>query len=68
MISLIRMDALDPNAYAAFQVSHDLKDVVQRVLSKLEDGGGDAKPGLTRGLSIRLSLMTAVKPMLVGGA
>lgn len=60
------LDALDPNAYAAFQVSHDLKGVVKRVLSKGEEVGG-AKPGMTKGLSIRVSLMTPVKPMLVSG-
>lgn len=62
------LDALDPNAYKAFQVSQDLKDVVGRVLSR-SDEGGEAKggvPALKKSLSVRLSLMTAVKPMLVG--
>ena len=63
-LSFNRMDALDPNAYAAFQVSHDLEDVVQRVLSKSEEGTG-GKPGLTKELSVRVTLMTPVKPMLV---
>ena len=29
---LSRLDALDPNAYAAFQASNDLRDVVDRVM------------------------------------
>ena len=58
------LDALNPTAYAAFQVSQDLKDVVERSVSN--SGGGSAKPGMTKSLSIRLSLMTPVKPMLVG--
>ena len=63
-----RLDALDPNAYAAFQASHDLQDVVDRVLGRggASGAGGDgAMPTLKKGLSIRASLMTPVKPMLV---
>ena len=56
------LDALDPNAYAAFQASRDLRDVVERVV---ENRGG--KPGLGKKLSVRASLMTPVLPMLVGG-
>lgn len=60
------MDALDPNAYAAFQASHDLQDVVDRVLGRGGASGGDgATPTLKKGLSVRASLMTPVKPMLV---
>ena len=62
------LDALDPNAYAAFQASHDLEDVVDRVLGRggASGGGGDgATPTLKKGLSVRASLMTPVKPMLV---
>ena len=63
------MDALDPNAYAAFQASHDLRDVVDRVLSASGEGeegeGGGRKPGMKKNLSIRATLMTPVKPMLV---
>ena len=66
IISFFSLDALDPNAYSAFQVSHDLKDVVDRVLSRGQGEGGGAKPGLSKSLSIRISLMTPVKPMLVG--
>jgi DNA ligase-3 len=54
------MDALGPNAYQAFQVSRDLKDVVARV-DKLDSNG---KPGMKKDLSIKVNLMTAVKPML----
>ena len=61
--SSLSLDALDPNAYAAFQVSQDLKDVVERVMTRGSSGG--AKPGLSKSLSIRVSLMTPVKPMLV---
>ncbi|GFO42469.1 DNA ligase [Plakobranchus ocellatus] len=62
------LDGLDPNAYAAFQASRDLRDVVNRV-SKNQAGtsGGDAgegKPALKKGLSVRASLMTPVLPML----
>ena len=50
------------NAYAAFQASNDLKDVVERVMG---GAGGVTKPGLKKGLSIRANIMTPVKPMLV---
>ena len=63
------LDALDPNAYAAFQASHDLQDVVDRVLGRGGASGGTggdgATPTLKKGLSVRASLMTPVKPMLV---
>ena len=61
------LDGLEPNAYAAFQASRDLKDVVQRVLKNRVDAGGQngGKPGLTKRLSIKASLMTPVLPMLV---
>lgn len=52
------LDAVAPNAYAAYQVSLDLKDVVTRVAQLNE------KPGLKKDLSIRIKLMTPVKPML----
>ncbi|CAB3976556.1 DNA ligase 3 [Paramuricea clavata] len=53
------LEALDPNAYAAFHASHNLQDVVERCLKKSED-----VPGLTRTLSIKTRVMTPVKPML----
>ncbi len=54
-----RLEALDPNAYAAFHASHNLQDVVERCLKKSED-----IPGLSRSLSIKTRVMTPVKPML----
>ena len=69
MIVLIcRLDALDKNAHAAYQASSDLRDVVERCLAR-KDGAGSSSdsgaPKLKRDLSIRASLMTPVKPMLV---
>ena len=60
------LDALDPNAYAAFQASNDLADVVQRCLKKKQTKPVGALPGMSKKLSIRATLMTPVKPMLVG--
>lgn len=56
----IILDGLDANAYAAFQASRDLKDVVERVM----EGKDESKPGMSKKLSIRASLMTPVLPML----
>ncbi|XP_072174612.1 DNA ligase 3-like, partial [Diadema setosum] len=56
------LDALDPNAYEAFQASRDLLDVVTRVLQNRKASNG--VPGMTKKLSIRASLMTPVLPML----
>uniref|UniRef100_A0A2C9LXS0 DNA ligase ATP-dependent N-terminal domain-containing protein n=1 Tax=Biomphalaria glabrata TaxID=6526 RepID=A0A2C9LXS0_BIOGL len=55
------LDGLHPDAYAAFQTSHDLEDVIQRV-SQLSH----VKPGMSTKLSVEASLMTPVLPMLVG--
>ena len=61
-----RLDALDPNAYAAFQASNDLRDVVDRVMNGGgADDGGVVKPGMKKKLSVRANIMTPVKPMLV---
>ena len=60
-----RLDALDPNAYAAFQASNDLRDVVERVQGGGDTDGGGAKPGMKKNLSVRANIMTPVKPMLV---
>ncbi|XP_020612106.1 DNA ligase 3-like isoform X2 [Orbicella faveolata] len=57
------LDALDPNAYEAFQASNNLSDVVQRCLQKKE-AKASVLPGMSKKLSIRASLMTPVKPML----
>jgi len=62
--SLFSLDALDPNAYEAFQASNNLSDVVQRCLQKKE-AKASVLPGMSKKLSIRASLMTPVKPMLV---
>lgn len=58
------LDGLDPNAYAAFQASRNLRDVVDRVLKHKLDAKENGKPGLTKKLSIKASLMTPVLPML----
>ncbi|XP_072037011.1 DNA ligase 3-like [Amphiura filiformis] len=56
------LEALDPNAYEAFQASRDLLDVVQRVLENRKASNG--QPGMTKKLSVRANLMTPVLPML----
>ena len=58
------LDAINPNAYEAFQASNNLTDVVQRCLQKKESNAG-VLPGMSKKLSIKASLMTPVKPMLV---
>ena len=64
------LDALHPKAYDAWRASHSLKVLIDRLgdLKRSGDGDGDgaalAKGGLVRDLSVRASLMTAVKPML----
>lgn len=58
------LDSIDPNAYEAFQASNNLTDVVQRCLQKKESNAG-VLPGISKKLSIKASLMTPVKPMLV---
>ncbi|XP_078374052.1 DNA ligase 3-like isoform X2 [Oculina patagonica] len=57
------LDALDPNAYEAFQASNNLSDVVKRCLQK-KATKASVLPGMSKKLSIRASLMTPVKPML----
>ncbi|KAH9495827.1 DNA ligase 3 [Bulinus truncatus] len=56
------LDGLHPNAYAAFQASHNLEDVIHRVCQTKVHGQG--KPGMNAKLSIGASLMTPVLPML----
>ncbi|XP_065178433.1 DNA ligase 3-like [Sycon ciliatum] len=73
------LGALDENAYAAFQASQDLADVVRRCLGRQSgvtsptaaSGGGSADssptpamPGMKKALSIKTQLMTPIKPML----
>ena len=55
------LDALDENAYAAFQVSRNLQDIIDRVQESKEG----AKHGMKKQLSIKAALMTPVLPMLV---
>lgn len=54
----IILDAIAPNAYQAFQVSRDLKDVITRAANI------DSKPGLNKKLSVKVHLLTPFKPML----
>lgn len=54
----IILDSVAPNAYQAFQVSRDLKDVVSRAAQR------SGKPGLQKNLSVNVHLMTPFKPML----
>ena len=56
------MDALDPNAYQAWQASSNLKQVIE----KWESNKGEKSkiPGLKKTMSIKATLMTPVKPML----
>jgi DNA ligase-3 len=54
----VLLDAINPKAYAAYQVSNNLKDVIER------SNQLDSKNGLKKDLSIKVNLMTAIKPML----
>ncbi|XP_013393552.1 DNA ligase 3 [Lingula anatina] len=56
------LDGLDEHAYPAFQASRNLKDVVDRVMANKAENG--RKPGMSKKLSIKASLMTPVLPML----
>lgn len=57
------LDAITPNAYNAFKVSRDLEDVIKRSIKLLKTS--DGKPTLLKkDLSIKINLMTPVKPML----
>jgi DNA ligase-3 len=60
------LDALDPNAYEAFQASRDLRDVVNRVTKRnnLVAGASAVKGEMTKALSIKAQLMTPIQPML----
>lgn len=59
----VLLDALTPNAYDAFKVSRDLDDVIKRSVALLKSNDS-SKPGLKKDLSIKITLMKAVKPML----
>ncbi|XP_013776883.1 DNA ligase 3-like [Limulus polyphemus] len=52
------LDALHPTAYEAFQASRNLQDVVEKVNERKRTGN------LKKSLSIQVSLMTPVLPML----
>ncbi|KAI6651763.1 hypothetical protein LOD99_5010 [Oopsacas minuta] len=55
------MDALSNDAYAAFQASQDIEDVVTRVLK----AKANSTPGkMKKELSIRTNVMVPIKPML----
>ena len=56
------MDALDCNAYAAYQASSDLRNVVEKWIAGNKEGS--SVPGLKKTLSVHATLMTPVKPML----
>eukprot|EP00794_Sanderia_malayensis_P006365 gene6365-7097_t len=58
------LDALDVNAYAAYQACSNLKDVI----AKLTKRSDVVVSGLKKTLSIKASLMTPVKPMLAEAA
>lgn len=71
-----RLDAIDDDAYAAFQVSRNLEAVVSRFvqdspvfsksLNKNQDkNNGDDKKRSSTGNKVGLALMTPVLPMLV---
>ncbi|EGD81001.1 ligase III [Salpingoeca rosetta] len=52
------LSALHPRAYEAWQASHSLKALINRIQATKKGGK------LSKDLSVRASLMTAVKPML----
>ncbi len=62
-LSLISLDAVDPNAYDAFKASRNLGDVIDRVLRNQQDASNGTGP--RKILSVEASLMTPVQPMLV---
>ena len=59
----VLLDAITTNAYEAFKVSRDLNDVINRSVALLKTNES-SKPGLKKDLSIKITLMKAVKPML----
>jgi DNA ligase-3 len=59
----VLLDAITANAYEAFKVSRDLNDVINRSVALLKNNQS-VKPGLKKDLSIKITLMKAVKPML----
>lgn len=59
------LEAIDPDAYKAFQASNNLNDVIKRCLDKRSGDGSHGVPSMKKKLSIRASVMTPIKPMLV---
>jgi DNA ligase-3 len=59
----IILDSINSQAYAAFQVSRDLKDVINRS-SDLDKLNASSPNKLKKDLSIKINLLTPVKPML----
>eukprot|EP00118_Oscarella_pearsei_P009396 m.54141 g.54141 ORF g.54141 m.54141 type:complete len:870 (+) comp34313_c0_seq13:36-2645(+) len=57
------LDGLDPQAYKAFNSSHDLQAVVRRVWNQ-KTSGVDLTAKASSVLDVSISLMTPVKPML----
>lgn len=53
----VLLDAINPKAYAAYQVSNDLKDVIER-------SGQESKNGLKKDLSVKVNLMTVCNYLL----
>lgn len=65
--SKLILDSVAKNAHAAFQVSRDLEDVIKRakkLAKENEKNDREGKPALKKDLSIKLNLMTPIKPML----
>ncbi|XP_066922731.1 DNA ligase 3-like [Clytia hemisphaerica] len=56
------LDALDENAYEAWQASSDLKQVIEKWQANKDESS--MIPGLKKTISIKATLMTPVKPML----
>jgi DNA ligase-3 len=57
----IVLDSLSPNAYAAFQTSRNLKEIIQKIKYLKKNAN---KPNMKKDLSSHIDLMTPVKPML----
>jgi DNA ligase-3 len=57
----IVLDSLSPNAYAAFQSSRNLKDIIEKIKNLKKNAN---KPNMKKDLSTHIDLMTPVKPML----
>jgi len=57
------LDGLGPNAYEAFQMSRDLRAVVNKVL-RAQDGSASAGE-LNKTVTVSAQLMSPIQPMLV---